>query len=213
MTAKDYKVTFPYMATTAPYSPTRPHLGEDRKMPLGTPIEVNGVLVGYAGTTGKSTGVHTHTQRVYGGAVIHPQGGGFDVPQPAVVTETGYKKDTIGYYVRYKDGQGFEWSIFHMDKPASVRVGQQLIKGDTMQLTKDHLDVMRIIVSEMDLFPPADVHAGKYDQLLLDTFTGQNLDRVIRDRYPSKVRLALEAASQPYKEVGIIDGQKVYRKG
>ena len=132
MQAKDYPVTFPYGATTAPYSPAHPHTGEDRKMPLGTAIEVNGVQVGIAGTTGQSTGVHTHTQRVFNGLVVHPQGGGFEVPQPTIVTETGYKKDSIGFYVRYRDGNGFIWSIFHMDKPAGVHVGQQLIKGEPM---------------------------------------------------------------------------------
>lgn len=140
MEAKDYPVTFPYGATTAPYSPAHPHLGEDRKMPKGTPIPVNGVLVGYAGSTGKSTGDHTHNQRQdKNGKVINPQGGGFEVPKPTVVTETGYKADSIGYYVRYRDGNGFIWSIFHMDKPASVRVGQQLIKGDNMQQDIDVL--------------------------------------------------------------------------
>ena len=138
-TAKDFPIKHPYGATYSPWSVKRPHLGEDRPMPLGTPIEVNGVLVGYAGTTGLSTGVHTHTQRVYGGAVIHPQGGGFDVPQPTVVTETGYKRDSIGYYVRYKDGQGFEWSIFHMDSPAIVRVGQQLINEEEAVVTFEEL--------------------------------------------------------------------------
>lgn len=148
MEAKDYPVTFKYGATTPPYSPAHPHLGEDRKMPLRTPINVNGVLVGYAGTTGKSTGVHTHTQRVYGNSVVHPQGGGFEVPQPCVVTETGYKADSIGYYVRYRDGQGFIWSIFHMDKQAEVHVGQQLIKkeADVPATRQDVTDIYQVVI-------------------------------------------------------------------
>lgn len=137
MEAKDYPVTFPYGATTPPYSSAHPHTGEDRKMPLGTLIKVNGVLVGYAGTTGKSTGTHTHTQKVSNGSVVHPQGGGFEVPQPCVITETGYKADSIGYYVRYKDGNGSIWSIFHMDKQAEVHVGQQLIKREATMDTVD----------------------------------------------------------------------------
>jgi hypothetical protein len=109
-------------------------------MPLRTPIEVNGVLVCCAGTTGISTGVHTHTQRQdKNGKVINPQGGGFDVPQPCYVTETGYRKD-IGYYVRYKDGNGETWSQFHMDSPATVRVGQQLIKEEEVPLTQGQVD-------------------------------------------------------------------------
>lgn len=134
MTAKDYPVTFPYGATTAPYSPAHPHTGEDRKMPLDerVAIEVNGVVVGYAGTTGNSTGIHTHTQRQdKNGKVIHPQGGGFDVSQPTIVTATGFNS-SIGNFVRYKDGNGETWSQFHMDSPAVVRVGQQLIEEEDM---------------------------------------------------------------------------------
>lgn len=123
-TAKDYPVTFPYGATTAPYSPAHPHRGEDRSMPLRTPVTVNNVLIGYAGTTGRSSGVHTHTQKVANGAVQHPRGGGFTVPSPVTITETGYKSD-IGNYVRYRDANGVIWSIFHFDE---VVVKQGLLK-------------------------------------------------------------------------------------
>lgn len=127
-TAKDFPVTFGYGETSYPYSEEHKHLGEDRKMPLNTPVTVNETLIGLAGTTGFSTGVHTHTQKVANGAVQHPRGGGFDVPYPAVVTETGYSK-SIGNYVRYKDAKGVVWSIFHLNK-ITVKKGDILGMSD-----------------------------------------------------------------------------------
>lgn len=266
MEAKDYSVTFKYGATTAPYSPTHPHLGEDRKMPLRTLINVNGVLVGYAGTTGVSTGVHTHTQRVYGNSVVHPQGGGFDVPQPCVVTETGLRKD-IGYYVRYKDGQGFIWSIFHMDKPATVHVGQQLIKEEQVAISKERVEAvfkgyLNRTASQEEINywtnpirkseelddnaattrfnQDAKTIADLRQQLATNSgLTPTQVDKefkmsLLRDPtqaelnnpdYQKSAGLLIdtlwnnggqkryEERDQVYKEVGVIDGQKVYKKG
>lgn len=62
MTAKDYPISFPYGATSAPYSPSRPHRGNDRAAPQGTPVVIEGVTIGLVGSTGWSTGAHLHTQ-------------------------------------------------------------------------------------------------------------------------------------------------------
>lgn len=121
-TAADYPVTFPFGATTFPYSKQHPHMGEDRKMPLNTEVWVSKTLIGLAGTTGKSTGVHTHTQKIVSGEVVNPKGGGFNVPLPAVVIETGtlwtnpLKYREIGNFVRIKDAKGVVWSFFHLNK-------------------------------------------------------------------------------------------------
>jgi hypothetical protein len=130
-TAKDYPVTFPYGATTSPYNINNPHKGEDRKMPLGTPVVVNGLLIGYAGTTGNSTGVHTHTQKVVGDRVVHPQGGGYDVPLPVKIIATGYRSD-IGNYVRYIDATGVIWSVFHLEQ-IKCKVGDIIMKPVTIE--------------------------------------------------------------------------------
>jgi hypothetical protein len=129
-TAKDYPVTFKFGATTAPYSPSHPHLGEDRAMPSGTPVPVNGVVIGLAGSTGFSTGSHTHTQKVEEGQVVNPRGGGFDIPSPAVVIQTGTRSD-IGNYVRVQDAKGVVWSYFHLSK-IMVKKGQKLSKEDNV---------------------------------------------------------------------------------
>lgn len=60
-TIKEYPVTFPYGATSWPYSRLKPHRGDDRAAPTGTPIKVRNKIIGYVGTTGYSTGPHLHS--------------------------------------------------------------------------------------------------------------------------------------------------------
>lgn len=120
----DYPVTFAFGAVTAPYTMRHPHLGEDRKCPVGTPDKVNGQVVGLSGNSGRSTGAHHHMQRTKDGKVIHPRGGGFDLPSPVVVTETG-QKDDIGKYIRVRDGNGEVWSRFHLSE-IRVKVGDKI---------------------------------------------------------------------------------------
>lgn len=132
--AAQYPVTDRYGATYSPWSKSSPHLGDDRSMPLGTPVLVNRVLIGKAGTTGKSSGPHTHTQKVQGGRVVDPKGGGFSVPSPVIVVSTGFRSD-IGNYVRYKDGSGVTWSIFHFDS-VNVKAGDILMGEKNVNLTE-----------------------------------------------------------------------------
>ena len=133
MSIWDYKISFPYGATTAPYSPSHPHKGEDRAAPLGTPIPVNGKVIGWVGSTGKSSGSHLHVQKVTS-AVVSPNGGGKTLPQPAKVTATGYNSE-IGNYVRIKDANGTVWSYFHQTK-VNVKLGDNI--GEDM-LTKNQV--------------------------------------------------------------------------
>lgn len=124
-TAAEYPVSFPYGATTAPYSAAHPHQGQDRAMPTGTPVVVNGVTIGLSGTTGKSTGPHLHVQKVQKNQVVNPNGGGFDLPTPIAVYDVGNRSD-IGNYVRIKDASGAGWSYFHLSQ---INVGKGILGG------------------------------------------------------------------------------------
>ena len=59
-TLKDYKITLKYLATTFPYSRLKPHRGEDRGAPKGTPVKVSKRVLGTVGSTGYAFGAHTH---------------------------------------------------------------------------------------------------------------------------------------------------------
>lgn len=121
-----YPVSFPYGATSPPYSPSHPHSGDDRAAPKGTPIIVSGVEIGVVGSSGKATGTHLHIQKAVSNQYVNPGGGGLNIT--GTVSEVGYNTE-IGNYVRIMDNGGVRWSYFHMDRPATVTIGQ-LIGGN-----------------------------------------------------------------------------------
>lgn len=129
MTAQDYLVTFPYGATSPPYgTPALPyHRGDDRAMPVSTPVLVNGVQIGLSGNTGLSTGSHLHIGHFIGGRDINPNGQGFTV-NGGIVTEVS--SDSInGKFVRVQDADGSSWVYLHLSQQ-TVTVGQALQGGD-----------------------------------------------------------------------------------
>lgn len=137
MTASDYPITTDY--GQIPGYPLNGgfHRGQDRAMPTGTPILVNGTLIGLSGNTGASTGSHLHIGRWVGGQPTNPQGGGFNVAG-AVVSRTG-SDDTNGNFVAVKDADGSEWVYLHLSK-ILVKAGQPL-EGNDM-LNYDQVDSM-----------------------------------------------------------------------
>lgn len=152
-----YSVTFPYGATTKPYSPSNPHTGDDRAAPKNTPIDVGDTIIGLVGTTGKSTGYHLHIQKWKGGYQNpNGQGVGNTIAFPARVTEVGYRDD-IGYFVRLVDANGVRWSYFHMIKDSQrVRVGQIINKGEEDVFTQKDYDIMKPMFTAFGVKPPPD---------------------------------------------------------
>jgi len=128
-----YPVSFPFGATSDPYSPSNPHKGDDHAAPYGTPIDVNGVVIGLVGSTGLSTGNHCHIGRFVGGRATNPNGGGFRF-NDAVVTEIG-QDATNGKYVRVQADDA-SWVYLHMSDNSKVKVGDKL-QGADMPSTVD----------------------------------------------------------------------------
>ncbi len=122
--ASDYPISFPYGATSPPYgTPARPyHRGQDRAMPVGTPVIVNGVQIGLSGVSGLTTGSHLHIGRFVGGVDTNPGGGGFSFNN-AVVTQIA-SDATNGNFVRLT-ADGASWVYCHL-RNQTCRVGQVL---------------------------------------------------------------------------------------
>ena len=125
-----YPIKYGFGVTSpAPWSPSHPHLGVDRPTPMRTPLKVNGQLVAYTGNTG-GVAAHHHLQKVAGGKVVNPGDGGFVIPEPAVVFAVDNVNDTnIGKALRIRDGQGVEWSHFHLDE-ILVKTGDKIGEDD-----------------------------------------------------------------------------------
>lgn len=63
MTARDYSITFGYGEYDGVYyTASRPHRGNDRPTPTGTPIVIGDTQIGLTGATGLVSGPHLHTQ-------------------------------------------------------------------------------------------------------------------------------------------------------
>lgn len=140
MNAQDYPVTFPYGATDGVYygkeaqgKPTYIgpyHRGDDRAMPVGTPIVINGLKIGLSGATGAASGPHLHTGKFESGVDVNPKSGGFDIPQPAHVQAIG-QDDVNGRWVQIVDATAMLWAYLHLS--AIYVVERQLIeKGQEM---------------------------------------------------------------------------------
>lgn len=133
MTIWNYPVSFPYGATDKPYSSTNPHKGDDRAAPMGTPVTVNGVVIGTVGTTGLSTGPHLHVGRYKSGVAVNPNGGGGTF-QNAVVAEIHLTDDGAnGKFVKV-EADGALWYYLHLDS-VKVKVGQRLGEDMTSRTT------------------------------------------------------------------------------
>lgn len=134
----DYPISFGYRATSAPYSASNPHKGEDRAAPTGTPVTVNGVLIGVVGTTGLSTGPHLHVGRWVGGQHTNPGGGGKFVRGAKVIEIDTVDDSANGKFVRIQDADGSQWVYLHLlETDKNIRVGQELTGGGSQEMPNE----------------------------------------------------------------------------
>jgi hypothetical protein len=133
MSAQDYPITFPFGAKTAPYSPSHPHRGDDREMPMRTPIYIGGVLVAYSGNSGSYLGQtylpHLHIQEWLDDPSYCRK------PQHAfypgqVVQVSNNPNQEWGRYFSIVADDGWWTTYCHLDQ-INVTLGQ-VIKGDDM---------------------------------------------------------------------------------
>lgn len=127
MSARDYAVTFPYWATSAPYSAAKPHRGNDRPCPSGTPVIIGDTTIGWTGMTGWAIGAHLHTQA---GTDINCQNTFNPTPlefQPGAVAARGWG-DQWGNYVIIRVGS--QYICYAHLSQTNVSVGQ-VINGST----------------------------------------------------------------------------------
>lgn len=127
MTASDYPINFPYGATSAPYSATHPHRGDDRLCPEGTPVVISGVTIGLTGATGKVIGAHLHIQEWNAdyANTRKPQ----NAFQPGIVVNIdpdGTQGDgSFGKFITIQNADGWNDSYCHLSE-INVSVGQEI---------------------------------------------------------------------------------------
>lgn len=139
----DYPVRFKYGHSEA-YGPTF-HTGEDRTITDGDEdihVTVNGVNIGIVGSTGLSTGLHTHIGKWKDGRHHPPNGGGKTFKNAIVTYIQREDVSNDGKFVRIH-GDGYDWLYLHMDSiPADLHVGQRLIDKEDDMLTDEQIDVL-----------------------------------------------------------------------
>lgn len=138
--AKDYDVTFPFGATDGVYYAltrqlsSRPdlwigpgHRGDDRAMPMRTPVPVNGQSIGLSGDASGRYGPHLHIGKFVDGIADNPFGQGFRLDNPRVldVNLDPAKDPKNGKWIQLVDAQGIVWVYLHLEE-IYVRPGDRI---------------------------------------------------------------------------------------
>jgi hypothetical protein len=133
--ASQYAITTPFGKVAGYELNGGVHNGVDRVMPIGTPVIVDGLLIGYSGNTGAvfpapssadpSAGRHLHIGCFVGGTATDPGAGGFHFQTPGYVYDTGQDASN-GKYVRIQ-ADGALWCYLHLSQITAVK--NQVVSG------------------------------------------------------------------------------------
>ena len=184
MSASDYAVNFPYGATTDPYSKIRPHRGNDRPCPAGTPIVIGGTTIGLTGATGMVSGPHLHIQEHTAGNYANTRKPQNEFKPGTVigVYPNSLGDGTFGKFIDIQTDDGWVDSYCHLSQ-INVQVGQKVGAMSDSSISESEIDVLRIGHSEIGGWDLNEVHAGKYDKLFVDTYRGQSVSSFIRRQW------------------------------
>lgn len=161
-----YPVTFPFGATSAPYSPTDPHHGEDRACPTGTLAIVNSKQIGLTGNTGYSFGPHCHIDK----NPSYPATRGYINPTgwyniTGTVVFAGLA-ESAGNMVVIRADNGYYYRFLHLSV-INVRVGDRIQPMATDSLTKEE-----VIITYAGFFDCAN---SDVPQDFITAYTGKTL--------------------------------------
>lgn len=137
MTAQDYPVTFPYGATTAPYTKAHPHRGDDRPCPELTPIVIGGVTIGLTGATGYVFGPHLHIQEWSGNyANVRKPQNAFKGGTVINIDSDGTQGDgSFGKFISIQNADGWVDSYCHLGE-INVNVGLKVTEEEEVIIEK-----------------------------------------------------------------------------
>lgn len=174
----DYGVKYPY-GFSKEYGTTF-HTGEDWTVTdfrTDVPVTVNGHVIGIAGTTGRSTGLHLHVGKWAGAKHYPPLGGGKTLGNDAVVTQVDtVGKTDNGKFVRINSG-GFDWVYLHLDS-VNVKVGDKLQrKVDDMVDEEDVYRKFQAFRGRQPSQAEVDKFAGHYTHKQLDKILDSGSER------------------------------------
>lgn len=188
MAAADYPITTPFGYVSGYPLNNGYHKGEDRAMPVGTSVQVNGVQIGLSGNTGASTGPHLHIGHWRGATVIHPGGGGFTV-SGATVLQTG-NDSSNGNFVRVQDQDGTTWVYLHLSR-IDVKQGQQLIKPKEEEMAKPSAAEVRSAFAQYHVPGPTEDQVAYYTARTWDGL----LDDLLKYNHDARMQAEKQLAS------------------
>lgn len=178
-TAQDYPTTFPFGATSEPYSAAHPHKGNDHPTPMRTPLIIGDTLVGYTGNSGEYMGMkyapHLHIQAgrdEWVQQVLDPNPYEF---KPGMVVHAA-RASQWGNYVIIRLDNGVYVCYAHLDEIV-VKEGQQI--GGRKVKVRDNIIAARIVFSEVKGDKFQDVHNGKADAFIISNFGDMEFDKFL----------------------------------